>query len=91
DELCEHMPDGRLKLLITWRLLALRRCLPELFEQGGYHALAVQGAAREHVIAYARNQGEDVCLTVASRLLRTLTEGADHSVCQAGPWDDTAV
>ena len=91
DELCEHMADGRLKLLITWRLLALRRCLPQLFEQGGYHALPVQGAARDHVIAFARSSGADACITVGSRLLRTLTDGADHSVCQAGPWGDTAV
>ncbi len=46
--------DGRIKLLVTWRLLQLRRAYPEFFAGAGYVPLSATGAAAGHVLGYAR-------------------------------------
>ena len=43
----ERWPDGRIKLALTRRLLALRQQLPHVFTHGGYRPLESKGAARE--------------------------------------------
>lgn len=45
--------DERLKLFVTWRLLALRNDFAELFLRGDYVPLLVSGAATDHVVAFA--------------------------------------
>lgn len=67
----EHQPDlfdGRLKLLITQRLLQLRREAVDLFTQGGYRRLKVDGFRAAHVLAYERCLDDRHCVTIASRL-----------------------
>ena len=43
SELLTTWHDGRVKLWITWRLLEMRRQLPELFAQGSYRPMPVTG------------------------------------------------
>ena len=43
----ESWPDGRIKLALTSRLLALRRECPALFRDGAYAPIEVKGPARE--------------------------------------------
>ncbi len=69
------LPDGRLKQLVTWRLLRLRARRPEVFARGGYTPLAVRGEAARHVVAFARGAGADQAVTVAGRLLHSLVTG----------------
>src|SRR5262249_13570874 len=62
DELAERLRDGadvdwfdsRLKLLVTHRLLTLRRERPTLFTRGSYAPLVVTGSRAAHVIAFER-------------------------------------
>jgi len=56
--------DGRIKLALMQRLLALRNRLPELFAQGAYVPLTVQGPDADHVIAFRRTR-HDQGVTVA--------------------------
>ena len=49
--------DGRAKLLVTWRLLELRKRRLELMREGEYSGLAVSGARAAHVLAFARSHG----------------------------------
>lgn len=46
--------SGRLKLYLTWRLLALRRAEPALFSGGSYEPLMARGPAAQHVVAFRR-------------------------------------
>jgi (1->4)-alpha-D-glucan 1-alpha-D-glucosylmutase len=94
DELAAHLRDGadvdwfdaRLKLLVTHRLLTLRRERPELFARGSYTPLAVSGKRADHVIAFERTAGGARMITVATRLPCTLVTS------NAGEWwGDTAV
>lgn len=59
--------DGRLKLWCLWRLLQLRRERPALFAFGGYQPLRVQGARRNHALAFARSEGDTTLVVVAGR------------------------
>jgi len=75
------MPDiddtGAVKLLLTSRVLRLRRNRPELF--AGYTALRAEGSAADHVVAFARSG----VIAVATRLPVGLVRG--------GGWRDTSI
>jgi (1->4)-alpha-D-glucan 1-alpha-D-glucosylmutase len=84
------MADGRIKQLVTWRLLQLRRDKPVLFRDGGYLPLAVEGPAAEHALAYARIHDGVAVLVVAARLTCTLCRGEDSRWAPA-LWQGTQV
>jgi (1->4)-alpha-D-glucan 1-alpha-D-glucosylmutase len=67
-DLLASWPDGRLKLMVTQRLLRLRRHHPHLFDRGSYLALGVRGPLRHHVVAFARHLGSDWVIIVVPRL-----------------------
>ncbi len=80
--------DNRLKLLITHRLLEARRTRPRLFTDGRYEPLAVRGRRSEHLIAFARTEGEHAVVTIAPRLVRELETGGEQANAW---WGDTIV
>ncbi|MES2183909.1 MAG: malto-oligosyltrehalose synthase [Pseudomonadota bacterium] len=84
--------DGRLKQLVTWRLLQLRKLHPGVFQQGGYLPLAVSGERARHVVAFQRGEGAEAVVTVAARLLRSITQELPSGVdASAALWRGTAV
>ncbi len=86
------LADGRLKQLLTWRLLQLRRLHPEVFQQGGYTPLAAIGEHERRVVAFRRGTGEDAVFTVAGRLLRGLApELPADAAASAAAWQGTGV
>ena len=54
---CAIGPDGRIKLLLTSRLLRFRRDHPDLFLKSSYVPLTTSGAHAESCIAFAREHG----------------------------------
>jgi (1->4)-alpha-D-glucan 1-alpha-D-glucosylmutase len=56
--------DGAIKLLVTWRLLELRRELPRLFARGDYRPCEIRGDAAQSIVAFIRRDG-DVAVAVA--------------------------
>ena len=84
--------DGRVKLAVVQRVLALRAHLPELLSQSAYLPLAVRGAHASHVIAFARRHGNAWAVVVASRLAAGLLgEDGDLPLVEPAKWEDTAV
>ena len=80
--------DGRIKLHLYRRLLALRKRMPELFMRGSYEPVAVEGEKAGHVISYVRRHADTAWLTVVPRLPRLLT--GDPLVPPTGEvWGDT--
>jgi (1->4)-alpha-D-glucan 1-alpha-D-glucosylmutase len=69
--------SGAAKLLVTARILRLRREHPELFTS--YRPVDVVGSMREHVVAFDRGGA----IAVATRL--------PHSLHEAGGWRDTVI
>ena len=71
------MADGRIKHLVTWRLLQLRHAMRELFRDGAYQPLAAEGPAGDHAIAFLRTRDDRAVLVVAARLACTLCDSAE--------------
>ncbi|MBK0393510.1 malto-oligosyltrehalose synthase [Ramlibacter algicola] len=76
-QLQAHAADGRIKQLVTWRLLRLRQELPEVFEEGTYYPLPVEGPASDHAVAFARALDDRAVLVIATRLAWTLCGGEE--------------
>lgn len=55
-ELLQQWPDGRIKLLLTQRLLRFRREHSKLFQGGEYLPLSVRGEFADNCIAFARER-----------------------------------
>ncbi|MHC2468596.1 malto-oligosyltrehalose synthase [Bradyrhizobium embrapense] len=75
DALAESWRDGRLKFAWTRHLLRLRNALPEVFTSGDYQPLAVSGAHRDHVIAFARRHGRDAVIVAVAKSFAPFTQG----------------
>ncbi len=89
--LAEHPFDGRAKLLVTWRLLELRRELPALFADGAYEPLDAGGAQSAHVLAYARRHEAGTLVVIAGRLFAKLLSEPGKLPLDAAAWHDTHV
>jgi malto-oligosyltrehalose synthase/4-alpha-glucanotransferase len=89
--LAAHPFDGRAKLLVTWRLLELRRELPALFADGAYEALEPGGAQAAHVLAYARRHDAGTLIVVAGRLFARLLGEPGRLPLDVAVWHDTHV
>jgi (1->4)-alpha-D-glucan 1-alpha-D-glucosylmutase len=91
----EFLPDwrdGRVKLAVVQRVLALRAHLPELLSQSTYLPLTVRGAHASNVIAFARRHGNAWAVVVASRLAAGLLDDqGDMPLVDPQKWADTAV
>jgi len=66
QELLANWRDGRIKQALIQRVLTLRRAQPELFKQGGYLPLQVDGKHADRLIAFARCYQNDYVLVVAA-------------------------
>ncbi|GGL66317.1 malto-oligosyltrehalose synthase [Deinococcus aerolatus] len=73
--LLDRYEDGGVKTLVTWAALQARVAHPELFGAGTYRPID----AGRHLLAFAREHGDELAVTVAPRLTLTLTR-------QAVPW-----
>jgi len=89
--LAEHPFDGRAKLLVTWRLLELRRERPALFADGAYEALEPGGTHAAHVLAYARRDEAGTLVVIAARLFAKLMGDPGRLPLDAAVWHDTHV
>jgi (1->4)-alpha-D-glucan 1-alpha-D-glucosylmutase len=71
--LVESWTDGRLKLLWTHHLLEMRGRYAKAFTDGDYRPLAVEGAHRDHVIAFARTYRGEAVVVAALRHFAAFT------------------
>jgi (1->4)-alpha-D-glucan 1-alpha-D-glucosylmutase len=88
--LLDALQDGRAKLWVAWRVLALRQRLPELFRDGGYTPLAATGTHAEHVLAFARTHASGTLVVVAGRLYAKML-GTAGKLALGEAWGDTAL
>ncbi|NVM90843.1 (1-_4)-alpha-D-glucan 1-alpha-D-glucosylmutase [Variovorax sp. SG517] len=95
--MAEAPHDGRAKLWFIWRLLSLRRAHPELFREGSYEPLVVDGPLSRHIVAFARRREGRMLVIVAGRLFVDLARSDAHddgvvpALPAAGKWNGTAV
>jgi (1->4)-alpha-D-glucan 1-alpha-D-glucosylmutase len=85
-DLAQHWQDGREKLFVAHKLLNLRRLQPELFAEGEYQPIDVEGGASVHLCAFARKQGEQAIVIAVPRLVYQLYQGN-----QSAHWGETKI
>ncbi|MEA1052204.1 malto-oligosyltrehalose synthase [Lamprobacter modestohalophilus] len=92
--LSNNLSDGRAKLYLIRRALLLREQMPDLFAEGEYSPLTVEGPHAHRLCAFSRShQGQSV-VVIAPRLLAGLSELAvtdddDIDPLQDPGWDET--
>lgn len=83
--------DGRLKLWVISRTLALRRAHASLFARGDYLPIEIAGERSRNAVAYARREGSSGVVVVAGRLFASL--GVEQGIAPVGDaaWGNTAL
>lgn len=79
------------KLFVAWRLLQLRRARGALFRDGAYVPLDVTGRHAQHLVAYARQDDDDLVVVVVARGLPKLLTAGGTLPEGAELWADTRV
>jgi (1->4)-alpha-D-glucan 1-alpha-D-glucosylmutase len=67
-ELLDGWRDGRVKQAVLFRALQLRSAKPELFAEGAYQPVTVEGPRAANVLAFARTHRGETVLAVVTRL-----------------------
>ena len=68
EDLLRNWPDGRLKLFLTQRTLLFRRQHSELFKQGSYIPVSVEGTFGNSCVAFVRQLKEQWIMAIVPRL-----------------------
>jgi (1->4)-alpha-D-glucan 1-alpha-D-glucosylmutase len=70
-------PDGRIKMLVTSRLLRLRQIAPALFQHGSYESFYATGDLSDCCVAFARELDSQIALVIVPRFTtRLCTSGS---------------
>ncbi|MFL5808660.1 MAG: 4-alpha-glucanotransferase, partial [Flavisolibacter sp.] len=78
ESLWQERISGKIKLWLTQLLFKLRRQQPELFTIGEYIPLKVEGEYKDHIIAFARKQVQNIFVVAVP--LHTATICREQSV-----------
>jgi len=89
-ELLVAMPDGRLKLYVTWRLLQLRARLARVFREGDYTPLRARGPCATRVCSFWRQYGDARLVVIAPRWFARLAPSGIAPV-GAAVWSETVL
>jgi (1->4)-alpha-D-glucan 1-alpha-D-glucosylmutase len=78
QELVDHWFDGRIKVALTSRLLALRARYPEVFSHGAYTPVETFGHDSDHLVAYIRSAPKTCILVVTGRHFEKISSEGQH-------------
>ena len=88
-QLTDSLCDGAIKMFITSEALRLRRDHLQLFAQGSYLGLGVEGDAARNAIAFARESADQSILALAGRFFLKLCDSGAKPIGDA--WKNTSV
>lgn len=91
SRLLGNMKDARIKLFLAWKTLTLRRTHEQLFRNGDYQPLKVEGRRAQHVIAFARQWGNEQLLVIVPRLFYPLVKRDTAPPIGQNIWRDTCI
>jgi (1->4)-alpha-D-glucan 1-alpha-D-glucosylmutase len=91
SELRQGWQDGRIKQTVAAALLGLRATDPELFANGDYRPLTVEGMRKNNVVAFARRHGTRIAVVAVPVRCAAALTGSDAISPAADWWADTAV
>lgn len=89
-ELLATREDGRIKLFLINRALQARKERADVFQKGSYIPIEAGGRFKKHIVAFARNHGDDWMITIAQRHLTTLIKEGELPIDRQ-VWGDTHI
>ena len=89
DRLRESLCDGAIKLFVTSEALRFRRDHRDLFAQGSYTALGVEGSRSRHIVAFSRALANQTLLAVTGRFFLKLCNS--HNKPIGDVWGNTSI
>jgi (1->4)-alpha-D-glucan 1-alpha-D-glucosylmutase len=90
-KLIESPEDGQIKLYVIWKILGLRNQQPDLFRDGQYVSLTVEGACQKHLLAFARKSENQSAIIVVPRFCARLLKGEPRLPSHQEIWQDTKI
>ena len=87
--LTDNLDDGRIKFYLTYTTLNFRREHEDLFRDGVYYPVDVQGSHSDHICAFVRVHEETTVLVVVPRLTATLMGDGLNLPLGDSVWQDT--
>ena len=90
QDLLSRWVDGKIKLYVTYKGLSFRRSHRSLFEEGNYIPIEAFGGTRDHICAFARQQGQTRVLVAVPRLITKLLSGERPPLGEA-TWGSSAL
>lgn len=89
-ELWRTAPTGKIKLFFLKQLLSLRNKFPEVFNQGIYQPLSIEGKFADHIIAFARRYKNDWLVFAIPLNMSGMLDGNPQAIEQID-WEDTRI
>ena len=86
SNLLSNVTDDRIKMWVTAQSLRFRRENQAIFRHGDYIPLFATGAAKEHVIAFARKHESQMAIAAAPRFSYSLMKGERVPPIGAQAW-----
>jgi malto-oligosyltrehalose synthase/4-alpha-glucanotransferase len=83
--------DGRIKFWLTYQLLKERKSNPELFLHGRYVPLSVKGRHNDHILSFARVQGNTWYIVVIPLFTALLPGNKNMLQPVEIEWDNTRI
>ncbi len=91
QKLIEQWQDDHVKQWLIAQTLSVRKTHSELFQQGDYQPLSIEGEHAECVVAFIRHYGSDYVLVVAPRLTVPLLGESTKPHIPPHAWAETSL
>jgi (1->4)-alpha-D-glucan 1-alpha-D-glucosylmutase len=89
-DLLKNKTDGKIKLFLTTQMLKTRATQADLFLQGDYLPLKVEGKYKVHVIAFAKRYEQQMAIAIVPRFLSSLIQPEELPLGES-VWQDTQI
>ncbi len=89
-ELLSTKEDGRIKLFLIYKALAVRQKHRRLFENGNYIPIETEGKYKDNIITFAREHKPLWSVTIAPRYLTGVVDEGTYPL-GTKVWDDTHI
>ncbi|RYE01355.1 MAG: hypothetical protein EOP50_02125 [Sphingobacteriales bacterium] len=90
-DLLSHWQDGHIKQWLIARTLAARAQYLDLFSNGDYQPLTLDGEQADKVVAFIRRHNHDYMMVIVPRLTTSLLGSSAHPLIPASAWGNTQI
>jgi len=89
EQMRNQWQNGQIKLLLVYRLMQLRKQFSSVFLDGAYIPVRVEGAKKEHMFVFCRQNADTLILVAVTRLPAKITGEQQSYALGSSVWGDT--